>query len=202
MSIYFAKRYPFIKVYAIEPDPLNYACLIRNLELNGVTNVTAINTAVSGDDRRKTLYVDVSDSAWATTDVSLACSREALRVEEVATVTLEALFDRHKIRHCRLLKITAPGSVVDILEQFKRRGCVDLLCGEADFEDGSRAKLEMVGWSVARQLFLRTGQRQAAANVVPWIHQLPTGCEDSHAESERETHLVSEAQQSVDREAG
>src|SRR5262245_20963713 len=94
MSIYLAKTYPFIKVYAIEPDPFNYACLIRNLELNGVTNVTAINTAVSSDGGSKTLYVDVSDSAWATTDSSLACSRGSLRVEVVPSVTLEALFDK------------------------------------------------------------------------------------------------------------
>ena len=48
--------------------------LIRNLELNGLTNVTAINTAVSSDGGKKSLYVDASDSAWATTDASLACS--------------------------------------------------------------------------------------------------------------------------------
>ena len=183
MSIYLAKTFPFIKVYAIEPDPANYACLIRNLELNGVTNVTAINTAVSGDGEGKTLYVDVSDSAWATTDASLACSRGPLRVEEVASVTLEALFDEHEIRHCRLLKITAPGSVLDILKRFNRCGCIDLLCGEAEFDDSSRAKLEMVSWTIARQHFFRIRDRQAAANIVPWIHQLPTGCEDPPSES-------------------
>jgi FkbM family methyltransferase len=187
MSIYLAKRYPFIKVYALEPDPVNYACLIRNLELNGVTNVTAINTAVSGGGGRKTLYVDVSDSAWATTDASLACSRGPLRVEEVASVTLEELFDKHEIRHCRLLKITAPGSVLDILKGFNRSGCVDLLCGEADFDDGSRAKLGVASWSIARQHFFRIRDKQAAANSVPWIHQLPIGCEDPPSESKTPT---------------
>jgi FkbM family methyltransferase len=187
MSIYLAKKYPFITVYAIEPDPLNYSCLIRNLELNGMTNVTPINTAVSGDGERKTLYVDVSDSAWATIDASLTCSRGALRVEDVTSVTLEALFDKHEIRHCRLLKITAPGSVLDILKEFKRRGCVDLLCGEADFDDSSRATLEMVSWNIARQHFWRIRDTQAAADVVPWIHQLPTGCEDPPAESKTPT---------------
>ena len=187
MSIYLAKRYPFIKVYALEPDPVNYACLIRNLELNGVTNVTAINTAVSGDGGRKTLYVDVSDSAWATTDAGLACSRGPLRVEEVASVTLEELFDKHEIRHCRLLKITAPGSVLDILKGFNRSGRVDLLCGEADFDDDSRAKLKVASWSIARQHFFRTRDKQAAANSVPWIHQLPIGCEDPPSESKTPT---------------
>jgi len=187
MSIYLAKTYPFIKVYAVEPDPFNYACLIRNLERNGVTNVTAINTAVSGDGGRKTLYVDVSDSEWATTDASLACSRGPLRVEEVASVTLEALFEKHEIRHCRLLKITTPGSALDILKQFKRRGCVDLLCGEAEVANGSRAELEMVSWQIARQHFLRIHDSQTAAGIVPWIHQLPIGCEDQPSELKTST---------------
>jgi FkbM family methyltransferase len=182
MSIYLARTYPFIKIFAIEPDPFNYACLMRNLEFNGVTNVTAINTAVSGGGGKKTLYVDVSDSAWATTDPNLACTRGALRVEEVASVTLGTLFGKLEIRHCRLLKITAPGSVLDILKQFKQRGCIDLLCGEADLDHGSRTELEAVAWSIARQHFLRVRYSQDAADAVPWIQQLPTGCEDPRAE--------------------
>jgi FkbM family methyltransferase len=96
MSVYLAKKYPFVKVHAIGPDPLNYAYLRRNLKLNGVTNVTAINTAVSCDGGNKTLYIDASYSAWATgpllTPIFL---RRTLRVEAVASVTLEVLFDKH-----------------------------------------------------------------------------------------------------------
>jgi FkbM family methyltransferase len=223
MSIYLAKRYPFIKVYAVEPDPINYACLIRNIELNEVTNVTAIDTLMCGDPGQKTLYVDASDSAWATTDAGLACARGPLRVAQVASMTLGELFDKHGIRHCRLLKLTAPGNVLDILTGFNRSGCVDLLCGEAVVDDGGRAKLEAASWSVARQHFWRIqdrqgadrqgasrqgasrqgasrqgasrqgasrqgasrqgASRQGAAKSVPWIHQLPTGCEDSPSES-------------------
>ena len=32
-------------------------------------------------------------------------------------------FDEHEIQHCRLLKITVPGSVLHILKGFKRSGC-------------------------------------------------------------------------------
>jgi FkbM family methyltransferase len=187
VSIYLAKTFPFIKVYAIEPDPMNYACLRRNLELNGVTNVTALNTAVSGDGGRKRLYVDVLDSAWATTDASLACSRGPLRIAEVESVTLEELFHKHEIRHCRLLKITAPGGVLDILKGFDRGRCVDLVCGEIDSEDGSQAKLEMASWRIARQHFWRIPPRPALANTMPWIHQLPAGCEAAFSESKTPT---------------
>ena len=204
MSIYLAKRYPFIHVYAVEPDPINYACLIRNIELNEVTNVTAIDTLVSGDGGQKTLYVDASDSAWATTDAGLTCARGPLRVAQVASMTLAELFDKHGIRHCRLLKLIAPGNVLDILTGFKRSGCVDLLCGEADVYDGGRAKLEVVSWSIARQHFWRIQDRQGAdrqganrqgvdrhgpAKSAPWIHQLPTGCEEPPSESKTPTRV-------------
>jgi FkbM family methyltransferase len=178
MSIKLAKTFPFIEVYAIEPDPMNYACLRRNVELNGLTNVTAINTVVSGDGAKKRLYVDASDSAWATTDASLAWSRGPLRTSEVESVTLEELFH----------KITAPGSVLEILKGFERSRCVDLLCGEVDSEDCSRAKLEIASWRIARQHFWRIRDKQAAANTVPWIQQLPTGCEYPLSESKTPMH--------------
>jgi len=176
-SIYLAKTYPFIKVYAIEHDPINYACLKRNLELNGLTNVTAINTAVSSDGKKKRLYVDASDSAWSTTDATLACSRGSLRTVEVESVTLEKLFHKLEIRYCRLLKIETRGGVWDTLKGFDRSGCVDLLCGEVDSEECSRAKLEMVSWRIARQHFWRIRGGQAAANTMSWIHQIPNRCE-------------------------
>ena len=156
VSIYLARKYPFINVYAIEPDPLNYACLKRNIELNGVTNVTAINKAVSGDGQKRTLYVNARESAWATIDVDMTSSQRALRTVQVETVTLEQLFQEFDIRHCRLMKITAPGAIQESLKGFTRGGCVDLLCGEVDFGDCSRAKLELVSWRIARQHFWRT----------------------------------------------
>ena len=114
------------------PDPFNYGCLKRNIELNGVTNVTAINKAVSGDGQRRTLYVNALESAWATIDARMASSQLVLRTVQVETVTLEQLFQEYEIRHCRLMKITAPGAIHESLKGFTRSGCVDLLCGEVD----------------------------------------------------------------------
>ena len=174
VSIYLARMYPFIKVYAVEPDPLNYGCLKRNIELNGVTNVTAINKAVSGDGQKRTLYVNARESAWATIDARMTSSQLALRTVQVETVTLEQLFQEFDIRHCRLMKITAPGAIHESLKGFTRSGCVDLLCGEVDFGDCSRARLEMASWMIARQHFWRTIARQANGTVDSWIHQMVT----------------------------
>ncbi|MBA2409200.1 MAG: FkbM family methyltransferase [Gammaproteobacteria bacterium] len=177
ISIYLAKKYPFITVYAIEPDPMNYSCLQRNVELNGVTNVIAINKAVSGKGQEGTLYVDPWDSGWATIDAEVASSRRFLQTVPVESVTLEQLFQEYDISYCRLLKINAPGAVRGSLKAFTRSGCVDLLCGEVNLEDCSRAKLEMASWTIARQHFWRTVTRQPDGPVYSWIQQLPTEIE-------------------------
>jgi FkbM family methyltransferase len=174
VSIYLAKKFPFIKVYAIEPDPLNYVCLTRNIEANSVTNVFAINKAVSGDGRKRTLYVDAGESAWATINPGTAVSHRVLRTATVDTITLEQLFQERRIQHCRLLKIIAPGAVVETLAGITRGGCIDFICGEVDLVECNRVKLEIASWRVARQHFWRTVDRRAKQTVHSWINQLPT----------------------------
>jgi FkbM family methyltransferase len=177
MSIYLAKKFPFIKVYAIEPDPLNYACLKRNIALNGVTNVTALHKAVSKDGQTRILYTNAWGSGWATIDARMASSYHVLHTVQIETVTLEQLFQEYQISHCRLLKITAPGAIHESLNGFTRRGGVDLLCGEVDLGDCSRAQLEMASWRIARQHFWRTIVWQANETIHSWLQQIPAGIE-------------------------
>lgn len=177
VAIYLAKKYPCAKVYAIEPDSMNYSCLKRNIELNGVTNVITINKAVSGDGRERALYVDPWDSGWATIDASVASSRRFLRTQRVETVTLEQLFREYDIQYCRLLKLTALGAIHESLKEFTRSGCVDLLCGEVDLADCSRPRLEVASWRIARQHFWRTTARRANGTFSSWIHEIPTESE-------------------------
>ena len=175
VSIYLAKKFPFIKVYAIEPNPLNFACLQRNIELNNVTNVTLLHKAVSEDGRKRILYTSALDNGWATIDARVASSHNVLSLVEVEAVTLDQLIQEYQISHCRLLKITAPGAIQKSLNGFTRSGYVDLLCGEVDLEDCSRVHLEVASWRIARQHFWRTSARQANRTVHSWIHQVPTG---------------------------
>ncbi len=195
VSLSLAKQFPFVTVYAIEPDPLNYACLLRNIALNGVANVVAINKAVAGDGQPRTLYADASETTWATLDAKLASSRHALRTVQVESITLDQLFQEYAIRHCRVLKMTAPGAIQDILQGFTRSGCVDLLCGEVDFTDCSRVRLEMASWRIARQHFWRTIHRHAHGAVHAWIHQPPSRIEQSRERivstlTQRERNLI------------
>jgi FkbM family methyltransferase len=184
-SLTLARKYPFLRVYAVEPDPVSFSQLTRNIELNGLTNVVAVNKALSGDGRRATLYVDPWSRAWATLDPKLAFSRDVLQSVEVDTVTLAALFREYGIGYCRLLKVTAPGAVGESLKGFPETRCVDLLCGEADLRECSLPRLEAASWRVARQHFWRTTAAPEPETAEPaegesreaWTHQLPRGLE-------------------------
>jgi FkbM family methyltransferase len=46
------------RVFAFEPDPHNYGLLVKNIEMNGFSNVTAVNKAVSKEPGTITLYLD------------------------------------------------------------------------------------------------------------------------------------------------
>jgi FkbM family methyltransferase len=172
LSIYLARRYPFIQVYAVEPDPLNYAALKQNIERNGVTNITAINKALCRHAGKRTLYVDSRHSSWTTIDGTLT-SQRLLRTAQVECCTLEQLFNEYDIDHCRVLKITALGATYEALEIFRRRNSIDLLCGEIDLRECSRARLEATSWRIARQHFWRTVSSGPSRTTQSWIQQLP-----------------------------
>jgi FkbM family methyltransferase len=178
-SIALAKKYPFIKVYALEPDPLNYASLNQNIERNGASNVTALNMALSEDGLPRTLYTSAHDSAWASTDARMTLPQRVLRTSLVESITLEGLFKEFDIAHCRILKVTALGATYKALERFTRKGSIDLVCGEVDLCECSKAKLEMVSWQIARQHFWRTISKPEEGGGDSWIQQLPHNCEIS-----------------------
>ncbi|MBA3754155.1 MAG: FkbM family methyltransferase [Nitrospira sp.] len=173
LSIALAKKYPFITVYALEPDPLNYASLKQNIARNGASNVVPLHMAISQDGRPRTLYTSARESSWATTDARMIESQRVLRSAVVDTITFEELFKTFNISHCRLVKLSALGATCTALESFKRRGAIDLLCGEIDLRECSKAKLEMISWQIARQHFWRTIETSAHGRGHSWMQQLP-----------------------------
>ena len=67
------------------------------------------------------LYTNTRENGWATIDARMASSKYILRTVQVETVTLEQLFQKCQISHCRLLKITAPEAIHESLNGFTRR---------------------------------------------------------------------------------
>jgi FkbM family methyltransferase len=173
ISLYLAKKYPFITVYALEPEPSHFECLQRNIELNGVSNVVALNKAIAGTCGPATLYSTPWPGPFATLDPAFARSLPLVRLLSVETLTLEDLFREFAIRHCRVLKMTAPGVIRQSLHALRRDHCIDLVCGAVDLRDCSKAHLEAASWRIARQHFWRTSVPQRDRIVSSWIHDMP-----------------------------
>jgi len=58
LSVYYLSQCvgPEGKVYAFEPDPINYAVLLRNIERHKMTNVVALQQAISGTSGKLEFY--------------------------------------------------------------------------------------------------------------------------------------------------
>ena len=93
-------------------------------------NVFAINKAVSGDGRKRTLYVDAGRAHGRQSTPERRSLSGVLRTAPVDTITLEQLFQEHGIQHCRLLKIIAPGAVEETLEESREVAASILFAGK------------------------------------------------------------------------
>ena len=142
-SNYLAKRYPFLHIYAFEPLPQNYEHFRRNLAANGIANVEVFNRAITGDGRPVEMIVHHSNTGGATAQL------KDMRLPEHAnyvaqSVTLDDVFDTHRIERCKLLKIDCEGSEHEILLNAKCLDRVEYLSGEFHIN----AHLQGQGYSI------------------------------------------------------
>jgi FkbM family methyltransferase len=141
VSIYLAKRWPFLRIHAFEPHPTNYQNCVDNLRLNDVSNVHLSRMAVTADRRPVILRSLRSNTGGATAVYDMpgadsAPAAESLTLDDIFATTL-ALGQR-----CRLLKIDCEGSEYEILPSpvLER---VDFLAGEFHddaIDNGSNVK--------------------------------------------------------------
>ena len=104
-----AKRCPFVRVLAIEPEESNYRDLLRNIAASGVTNIEVVQVAVATKRERRTLYVDgrahLLDNSSARRSPRLI--PDAVPCRSSATPCRESC--TRCIEHAKILKINARG---------------------------------------------------------------------------------------------
>lgn len=128
VSVYLAKRWPDIEIWAYEPMPMNYARLLRNIEANGITNIRAVNKGLSRDGKPMVLKGNPASNTGGYS----AFVQGKNEVSEIApTITLEQALDDLGDKRAGLIKIDCEGAEYEILtakpDLLKR---VDWLVGE------------------------------------------------------------------------
>jgi FkbM family methyltransferase len=100
------------KVFSFEPDPINYELLQRNINLNGYTNVTAVNAAVADAIGTRTLFQTTLDSGRHSTYHHGLPENGSV---EVDTWTLDTFLESKDWPTVDLVKVDVEGAEVDVL---------------------------------------------------------------------------------------
>jgi FkbM family methyltransferase len=103
-SVYFANRYPVTKIICLEPDPENFACVIKNV--SEYKNIIPLNKAL-----------------WHTTEMLSLANKgfgdRGFMIEEgnektTEGISLTALMQQYTLTHIDILKIDIEGSEKEV----------------------------------------------------------------------------------------
>jgi len=99
------------KVFAVEPFPQSVQLLRKNLELNQVSNVTVVETAIGGQDGLSGLQLVTGQAVQhSTAAVSALAGCLAVNI-----LSLSSFFKEMQIESCDYLKIDCEGAEYEIL---------------------------------------------------------------------------------------
>ncbi len=119
ISIYLAKKYPFLKIYAFEPVKQNYENFKKNIKLNNIPDgiIFVEHAAVTKDGRDIRMSINTVNSGGSSIESLDFGQRHPLcSAEEItSSITLDQIFDKYNIQHCKLLKMDCEGSEYEIL---------------------------------------------------------------------------------------
>lgn len=104
------------KVYAFEPDPINYSLLLSNIETNHFTNIVPIQKAVSNQAGSVKLVLDRGNfGAHTLSESNIQTERRGF--VEVEAITLDAFFKAEGNSTVDFIKMDVQGSEGRVIEK-------------------------------------------------------------------------------------
>ena len=133
-SIWLAKLFPEIKIIAVEPVPRTFYQMLRNIGINGVTNIETVQAAVGPTMGRITMNVSKDFSGGSSSIIKFVES-DMVQVES-DMITLEFLFERFRIERARLMKIDIEGAEYEVLTNTSILKNIDYVVAEFHANQG------------------------------------------------------------------
>ena len=119
VSIYLAKKYPFLKIYAFEPVKQNYENFLKNIELNNINKdiIKVFNLAITKDRRDVILTSPFYNSGASNIYNNFRGSGNIISNNDISikSITFDDIFSNNNISKCKLLKIDCEGAEYEIL---------------------------------------------------------------------------------------
>lgn len=141
-SIFMAKLFPQVKVYAFEPVPRTYYQLIDNIKLNKCDNITPFNLGAGKKGQTTELLIVSKEYSGGS---SAVCDFDPENHEQVVVdlVSLDEVFTMLKIPQCRLLKVDIEGSEYEVFYSSSVLPRVDYLVMESHWNN----RIKLQGWN-------------------------------------------------------
>lgn len=111
-AIYFSQKYPYAKIYALEPESSNFKLLVGNIK--SYPNIVPLRLALSSHTGQEILC-DQSTGHWgfSTMPVTHAGAMPGMEVE---AISVDGLIERYKLKRIGLLKMDVEGAEKKIFE--------------------------------------------------------------------------------------
>lgn len=97
------------KIYCFEPVKENFDMLKANIELNQITNIIPVNSAVSKDGNTVTIYLNEDESGHSMHVMGT-------KSVQVKSISLQNIFDSYNIDSCDFLKVDCEGEEYSIMD--------------------------------------------------------------------------------------
>lgn len=107
---YLAKKFPFVRIIAIEPNPITYNLLIKNINLNKIINIKPINVGISVHSNSIRIFYEPDFLGSASSYVPSMVQEKNFQEVICKTKTLDNIFKQENVDFCKLLKIDCEGA--------------------------------------------------------------------------------------------